>query len=111
MSIINSGKICLLDIDIQGVRDVEKNGLVNTFKLFIMTKSLDDLKQRLQKRGESDESIQIRLGNAAKEIELAHQLNIFDKILINDDLENFVEKGKKLVEYFYPHLTKMRQKF
>jgi len=42
--------------------------------------------------------------NAASEIKTAHQLNIFNKILVNDNLEEFLSESEKTLENWYPFI-------
>ena len=55
--VLNSGKICILDIDVQGVKAVKKTDLTPLF-VFIKPPSLETLEQRLRDRGtETEESL------------------------------------------------------
>ena len=55
--VLNSGKICILDIDTQGVKAVKKTDLTPLF-VFIKPPSLETLEQRLRDRGtETEESL------------------------------------------------------
>ena len=66
------GKICVLDIDVQGVQKVKQSSL-EPYYCFISPPSQDDLEKRLRGRGtETEEQIKTRLGNAAKELEYGY---------------------------------------
>lgn len=68
----SEGKICVLDIDVQGVQKVKKSSL-QPYYCFISPPSKEDLEKRLRGRGtETEEQIQTRLGNAAKELEYGY---------------------------------------
>ena len=55
--VLNSGKICILDIDVQGVKAVKKTDLTPMF-VFIKPPSLEILEKRLRDRGtETEESL------------------------------------------------------
>ncbi|KAG6574360.1 guanylate kinase [Phytophthora cinnamomi] len=55
------GKICILDIDIQGVQQVKKSGIHAKY-LFIAPPSMDELEKRLRGRAtETEDKIQLRL--------------------------------------------------
>ena len=103
-SVRSAGKICILDIDYQGVINVKKSSL-DPLYLFIAPPSMEALESRLRSRGtESEKDITKRLGNAAKEMEYGNQEGNFDKIFVNDDLE---KTASSLVDFFldsYPHL-------
>ena len=65
----SQGKICVLDIDVQGVQKVKESKL-EPYYCFIAPPSKEDLEKRLRGRGtETEEQIKTRLGNAAKELE------------------------------------------
>ena len=104
-SIIKNDKIALLDIDIQGVRQATKNGLFVSYKMFIEPQTLEDLKKRLEKRNtETTESLARRLANASKEIRLAHQINIFHKFIVNENLDKFIQEATETIETWYPFI-------
>lgn len=62
------GKVCVLDIEIEGVKQVKKTDL-NPLLVFIMPPSLEELERRLRARNtESEESLQKRLETARREL-------------------------------------------
>jgi len=86
--VLENGKICILDIDVQGVKAVKKTDLKPRF-VFIKPPSMEVLEERLRARAtESEESLAKRLGAAAAEMEYGETKGNFDVIIINDDLEN-----------------------
>ena len=94
-----------MDIDIQGVRQVSKNGLIQSYKIFVEPPSLEELKVRLQNRNsETPDTLLKRLANASKEIRLAHQINIFHKFLMNDNKEQYLTEATELIESWYPFI-------
>ncbi|KAF0720620.1 Aste57867_177 [Aphanomyces stellatus] len=102
-SVQNAEKICVLDIDIQGVQQVKKSGLKMKY-LFIAPPSMTDLEKRLRGRGtESEDKVTLRLTNAKGELDFAAQGH-FDKVLVNNDLdEAFSELEETLIEW-YPQI-------
>ena len=95
------GKICILDIDIQGVKRVKASGLGCKY-VFIDPPSVDELEKRLRGRGtETEEKIQIRLKNAMDELQFGHEEGNFDAIVVNDELERAVEKITQLLRGWY----------
>jgi guanylate kinase len=77
----------LLDIDVHGAEQV-KSKLKKAVFIFILPPSFDELKSRLEARGEeSAESIEERLDVARKDI---RSYPHFDYIIINDNLEKAV---------------------
>ncbi|CAH9068629.1 unnamed protein product [Cuscuta epithymum] len=85
--VADSGKRCILDIDVQGAKSVRASSLEAIF-IFITPPSFEKLEQRLRARGtETEEQIQKRLRNAKEELEKGKSPGLFDHILVNDDLE------------------------
>lgn len=111
-----NGKICILEIEIEGAKQVKKTNL-NAHFVFIKPPSVDELKNRLERRNtESKESLDMRLNTAIKEIEYGKLFHIFydivpiicfiaatqpgnfDAIIINDNLEHAYQQLKEYVE-------------
>merc|ERR1711934_30736 len=88
----SKGKMCILDIDVQGAESVKAAKFDARF-LFIAPPSIEELEARLRGRGtETEEKIQIRLGNARRELAYTKREGFWDKVLINNDLDAaFVE--------------------
>jgi len=85
--VLNEGKICILDIDVQGAEQVKKSDL-KPFFVFISPPSVEELEKRLRGRGtETEESVQRRLRNALGELEYTKRQGFWDFILVNDNLE------------------------
>ncbi|TMW63563.1 hypothetical protein Poli38472_002504 [Pythium oligandrum] len=96
------GKICILDIDIQGVQLVKKAGLDCRF-LFIAPPSMSELEQRLRGRGtETEEKVQLRIKNAAGELKYAQTPGAFDATLVNSDLDECYDTLLKTLQAWYP---------
>ncbi len=75
------GADVILEIDFQGAVQI-KNVFSNAISIFILPPSWEELRSRLERRGEdSPEVIELRLKNAA--IEVA-QVNKFDFVIINE---------------------------
>ena len=81
-----SEKTLLLEMDVKGSMSIKKLYPDNTFSIFILPPSLEDLRDRLKKRGtDSDERIEIRLKRYQQEIEFQDR---FDAVMINEDIES-----------------------
>jgi guanylate kinase len=103
-SVQSAGKVCILDIDVQGVQNVKKSSLECKY-VFIAPPSMEALEARLRGRGtEKEEDIQTRLGNAQKELDYGKGVGNFDIVLENDNLEVTFEKLCKVMKGWYPHL-------
>jgi guanylate kinase len=69
-----------------------------TYSIFIEPPSVDVLKTRLKNRGtETEDGINTRINKA--EYELSFK-NHFDKVILNDNLENACEKAIETVSAF-----------
>ena len=83
-TLIDEGRIVILDIDVQGAQQLLSTG-VHAISVFIAPPTMDDLEHRLRGRGtEDDASITQRLKTAAQELT---QKNQYDHVVVNDDLE------------------------
>lgn len=86
-SVQQAGRVCILDIDVQGVRSVKRTDL-NPLCIFILPPSMKELERRLRTRGtDSEESIRKRLDDASAEIDAATTEGIFDHLIENTDLD------------------------
>ena len=84
---LSAGRNILLDIDIQGTRQILKK-YPEGITIFIMPPSLDVLRYRLEARGtDSSDIIDLRLENAQKEMA---QKDFYRYIVVNDKLPNAV---------------------
>ncbi len=91
---IDQGQNLILDVDVQGARQIKENINRGVF-LFVFPPSLEELRNRLKKRGsEKDADIDRRLENAVIEM-LAN--GIFDYWLVNDDIDRAYEQLRSLV--------------
>lgn len=81
------GKICILDIDIQGVTTCQTTAFPVALYCFIAPPSYEILEKRLRDRGtETEESIRTRVTNAHRECDAAKAVR-FDLWVVNDDLD------------------------
>ncbi|PWA25449.1 hypothetical protein CCH79_00005405 [Gambusia affinis] len=80
--------ICILDIDMQGVKNIKKTNL-NPMYISIQPPSMEILEKRLRDRNtESEESLQKRLHAAKVDMELSKEPGMFDVVIVNDNLED-----------------------
>ncbi|XP_040911019.1 guanylate kinase isoform X4 [Toxotes jaculatrix] len=80
--------ICILDIDMQGVKNIKKTDLSPIY-ISIQPPSMAVLEKRLRDRKtESEESLQKRLHAAKVEMEFSKEPGVFDAIIVNDSLED-----------------------
>lgn len=87
--------ICILDIDMQGVKNIKKTDL-NPVYISIQPPSMEILEKRLRDRKtESEENLQKRLRAARMDMEFSKEPGIFDFVIVNDKLEEAYEKLKQ----------------
>ncbi len=90
---LNKGRHILLDIDVQGARQV-MGSLTDIVSIFIMPPSFEVLEQRLKHRGtDSDKVIQKRLKNAKAEMA---KKDLYDHVVVNDDLDRAIADMMKI---------------
>ena len=84
----------LLDIDVQGAQQI-KSKLKRGVFIFILPPLFEELKKRLEERGQEDaDSIEKRLGVARKDIRFYPQ---FDYIIVNDQLEKATKELEAII--------------
>jgi guanylate kinase len=94
-SAIAAGKHVILEIDIQGARQV-KQVRPETKTIFIAPPTWDDLVARLRGRGtESEEEQRTRLATAKVELEAQAE---FDHVVINDDVARCAHEVLELMQ-------------
>ena len=96
-AVVAEGFDAILNIDVEGARLVRQNGLGDhaVVYVFLVPSSLARLEERLRARGtESEEEIAARLDAATREMEA---LDLFDYLVINDDLETAVAELRAIV--------------
>lgn len=86
---IESGKIIIKDIEVNGTENLI-NILKKEIKLITIFLKVDEqeLRSRLEKRGESKESIDLRLSRLEYE---ESKIGLYDYVIKNDDLEKTVD--------------------
>lgn len=103
----NQGKICILDIEIEGVKTIKKTDL-NPRYIFIKPPSVDILEKRLRGRGtENEESIKKRLARAKEELSYGETPGNFDLVLVNDDA---VDTYNKLKDFLLCDIEELKKK-
>ena len=104
-SVQRDGKICILDIDTQGVKNVKKSSL-RAHYIFISPPSFEALEARLRGRGtESEKDTQKRLSNARKEMKYGEAEGNFDRVFVNDDLDETFHTLSIQIKSWYPHVV------
>ena len=100
----NAGKRCLLDIDVQGVKNIKRmeSDTMKPRYVFISPPSLEVLQERLVGRGtESTESIARRTANARTEMHYGLEKGNFDVVVVNNDLDQACWEFAMVVREMY----------
>jgi guanylate kinase len=93
-----SGHHVIFDVDVDGGLNLKKAFGERALAVFVMPPSLESLRERLEQREtETPESIARRMGKAP--IELQKSV-LFDKVILNDDLESAFAKAEEMVGEF-----------
>ncbi len=96
--IFAKGNNVIFDIDIAGGLNIKKQYGDKAISIFIMPPSVEELENRLIKRGtDSPENIKKRIDKAKFEISFA---NKFDKTIINDNIDIAVYETEKILNEF-----------
>lgn len=97
-AVAEKGRVCVLDIDVQGAEIVKKSSLDAVF-VFVSPPSMEELEARLRGRGtEKEESIQKRLANAAGEMAKTKVEGFFHAVIVNDDLDRAYGELKTAID-------------
>lgn len=92
--LLEMGKDVILEIDIQGALNVKKSYKDGVF-IFIMPPTMEELKNRIKKRGsETEESLLKRFKSAYKEINYVSKYNY---MVINDTVDKAVKKLESII--------------
>lgn len=79
------GEVIIFDIDVKGALSIREKFPMQSLLIFIAPPSIEILVERLKNRGtENIEQLQKRIERAKMEMQ---QINKFDYVIINDDLE------------------------
>ncbi len=91
-------KNVVFDVDVEGALNIKKAYEDNALSVMIMPPSIEKLKERLQARAtETPESLLKRVGKAEHELSYAY---LFDKVIVNDNVEKAFEDALKIVNDF-----------
>ncbi len=91
---VTQGADVVLEIDFQGALQI-KQAFVNAVLIFVLPPSWEELRSRLERRGEdAADVIELRLKNAAQEMEQASK---FDFVIINEVFERALFDLKTIV--------------
>ncbi len=93
-----SGENVIFDVDVNGAMNIKKLYGKRALSIFIQPPSIEELRDRLEKRAtDAPEVIAQRVERAKYELEQAEH---FDEVVINDNLEVAKVEARALVEDF-----------
>ncbi|UJR25907.1 hypothetical protein I4U23_007255 [Adineta vaga] len=85
--VIQTGRICLLDVDKQGVKNIRNTDLSAIF-IYISPPSYEILEQRLRgRKTDSEAAIEKRLTEAKESMEFSKEPGVYDRVILNDQLD------------------------
>jgi guanylate kinase len=93
--VIKKNGLLILELDVKGAAGIKKLYPDNTLLIFIMPPSIDELKQRLRKRG-SDSEVRIQKRLERLEMELSYK-DQFDFEIVNAELNTALKKLSQLI--------------
>ncbi len=92
---LRKGSTVLLEIEVQGAKNVLSQ-YPDAILLFITTKDVETLKERLSGRGsETPEQVQKRIRRAAEEVK---DIDVYEYVVVNDDLDTCVEDVQAIIK-------------
>ena len=95
---IAAGEVVLVEIDVQGARQVKQN-LPQAVGIFVEPPSEEELLARLRGRKREDEAtIQKRFNRAKAEMDMAHELGIYDLTVVNCNLEKAIDEAEAFIQ-------------
>ncbi|CAG9581307.1 unnamed protein product [Danaus chrysippus] len=82
-----TGKTCILDIEIEGVKQIKQTDL-DPLLVFVMPPNIEQLEKRLRARNtEQEDALKKRLETASREIVYGQEPGNFHIIIVNDNLD------------------------
>lgn len=97
-NMLNEGYNVVFDVDVKGGVNIKKYFGEQALSLFIQPPSIDELRRRLIGRAtDSMEKIEERLAKAEYELTFASK---FDKVIVNDNLEQAEKEALSIVQEF-----------
>ena len=95
--VASTGRICLLDVDKQGVKNIRQTDLHPLF-IYISPPSYEILEQRLRARQtDSESAIEKRLKEAKESMEFSKEPGMYDHIVLNDQLDTAYQQLKQIL--------------
>lgn len=94
----NSGKHVIFDVDVVGGVNIKKFYGDDALAVFVKPPSVEELKNRLEKRStETEEKIKMRIAKAQQELGFESR---FDVVIVNENVQEAMKKAEILVSDF-----------
>jgi guanylate kinase len=106
---IASGSDILLDIDIQGARQIRSIYPRDAVTIFVLPPSFGELEERLRRRGTEDEAAISRRLKRASEEALAYPE--YDYLIINADIDDSITRLKAIATAESLRVGRLREEF
>ena len=96
--LLDNGKNVIFDVDVKGGLNIKKIYGDQALSIFVMPPSMEELRNRLEKRGtEPPEAIEKRCAKAKYEMSFAPYLDV---VILNDDFERARQKAYEIIKKF-----------
>ncbi|CAF4731628.1 unnamed protein product, partial [Rotaria magnacalcarata] len=97
LDVAQTGRICLLDVDKQGIKNIRNTDL-NALFICITPPSYEILEKRLRgRKTESEAAIEKRLLEAKESIEFSKVPGMYDYVVLNDQLDTAYQALKEIL--------------
>jgi len=98
MDAVSTGKHVILEIETEGAKQVAKI-VKDVIMIFLLPPDEQELRRRLEGRSrDRPEQIERRFANAKREIMLAHEADIYDHWIVNDQVERATDEIVEIIE-------------
>ncbi|MGN0929961.1 MAG: guanylate kinase [Alphaproteobacteria bacterium] len=95
---IPADKNIIITLDVQGFMNIKRNIDKNIYRvvgIFISPPSMEELKNRMEKRGQNLDDAELRLSIAKEEME---DRNLYDYNVVNDNLDKCVSEVEEIIK-------------
>jgi guanylate kinase len=106
---VAAGRDMLLDIDIQGARQLRQRYANDAVTIFVLPPSFAELEERLRRRGTEDESVIARRLKRARDEALAYPE--YDYLITNVSVADSIERLAAVVAAERLRVSRLRQEF
>lgn len=107
--VVATGSDILLDIDIQGARQIRRAYSGDAVTIFVLPPSFAELEERLRRRGTEDACAMARRLRRAREEALAYPE--YDYLIINADIEDSISRLGAVVQAERLKVSRLREEF